>query len=188
MTVEEIFAALSFHMKKGLVIHDELASAYGFLHLCGYQAYHEDQYMVEAHEYRKLNNYFLSHYNKLITSVDFEHPEIIPQHWYKYTRQDVDMNTKREAIRTLMQEWINWEKETHILLQQSYQQLQENGEIAAAQFLTECIVDNSQELSHAEEILIDLESHNYDMSLILGEQRGVQHDSYDLAALNYSKG
>ena len=170
MTVEEIFATLSTHMKKGLVIHDQLASAYGFLHLCGYQSYHESQYRDEMHEYRTLCDYYIDRYNKLIEDDQFDYPTIIPQTWYRYTRQDVDSGTKQKSIRDLMQTWIDWERETQTLLQTSYKNLQEIGEIAAADFLTTYIIDNAEELRYAEGILLDLEAHKYDMSLIISEQ------------------
>ena len=40
MTVEEIFSLLSTHMAKGLMIHEQLATAFGFLNLCGYRKCH----------------------------------------------------------------------------------------------------------------------------------------------------
>ena len=56
MTSEEIFSHLSSHMIKGLMIHDQLASAYKFLNLCGYSKCHEYHYFEESRTYRCLQN------------------------------------------------------------------------------------------------------------------------------------
>ena len=120
MTLEEIYRDLSAHMIKGLMVHDELANYYGFLGLDGYRCCHEYHYMAENCGYKKLNKYFIHHHNKLIPYKDIDNPNVIPDSWYRYAREDVDNATKENAIKRGLSIWLEWEKETKRLYQNMY--------------------------------------------------------------------
>ena len=170
MTIEEIFSNISTHMAKGLLIHSQLASLYGFLNLRGYQRCHEYHYYEETHSYRRLQNFFLKYCNKLIHENNVEQPNIIPANWYKFTKMEVDTNTKRSAVKDSMKKWVDWEKETKVLLEVSYKQLYELGEINCAIKIAKCIEDVSHELADAQEKQIHLESMGYDIVYIIDWQ------------------
>ena len=163
MTLEEIFAKISTHMAKGLLIHSQMASLYGFLNLRGYQRCQEYHYYEETKNYRCLQNFFLMYCNKLIQEEVVEQPNIIPSNWYKYTKMEVDINNKRSAVKDLMKKWVEWEKETKVLLELSYKQLYELGEINCAFKIGYFIEDVSKELADAQEQQISLESIGYDI-------------------------
>lgn len=177
MTTEEIFSHLSAHMVKGLMIHDQLASAYDFLNLPGYMKCHEYHYFEESCNYRLLQNYYLEHFHKLIPEERIENPDTIPSNWYKYSRPEIDANTKRAAIKDLMKKWVDWEKDTKVLLETSYKELYELGEIGAALKIAAYIKDNSKELAHAQAKQMCLENINYDIGAILAEQEALR-DKY----------
>lgn len=82
----------------------------------------------------------------------------------------VDSATKRNSIKSMMEKWIEWEKTTKKLYQQKYQELYEIGEIAAADKVKCYICDVDEELKHAEKKFIQLETMNYDLSVIVQEQ------------------
>lgn len=170
MTIEEIFSNISTHMAKGLLIHNQMASLYGFLNLCGYQKCHEYHYYEESRNYRCLQNFFLTHCNKMIREGTVEQPDIIPSNWYKFTKIEVDVNNKRSAVKDLMKKWVEWEKETKTLLELSYKQLYELGEIDCAIKVANFIKDVSEELADAQEKYIDLESMGYDIVYIIDWQ------------------
>lgn len=177
MEVNEIFSALSAHMIKGMMIHDQLANYYDFLSLRGYKRCHEYHFKKESCGYRKLNRYYLNHYHRLIGEERVDDPKIIPESWYKYSRSDVDMQTKKNAIKSGMQRWVSWEKETKEKLQDVYLELLDKGEIATASFINKFIKDVDRELKYAERKMLDLSSVDYDMTYILEEQ-SVLHDKY----------
>ena len=79
----------------------------------------------------------------------------------------VDSATKRNSIKSMMEKWIEWEKTTKKLYQQKYQEF---GEIAAADKVKCYICDVDEELKHAEKKFIQLETVNYDLSVIVQEQ------------------
>lgn len=171
MTVEEIFANLSSHMAKGLIIHDQLSNAYNFLNLCGYKKCHEYHYYEENRNYHCLRDFYLDTYHKMIPEDKVaQSVEIFPANWYKYKKEDVDTNTKRTAIRDLTKYWINWEEETVSLLERLYKELYELGEVYAASKIKYFLKDTAEELAHARNKFINLETSSYDISDILTEQ------------------
>ena len=170
MTVEEIYKELAEHMIKGLMSHDQLADYYDFLGLKGYRKCHEYHYLDESCNYRKLCRYYISHHNKLIEIGEVENPNIIPQNWYRYTRQDVDMNTKKAAVKTGLDAWVNWERETKKLYEQMYAELVALNEFASASKLLCFIKDVDCELKRAERYQLSKEAINYDLGYIISEQ------------------
>ena len=150
LTVEEIFSKILAHMIKGVMIHDQMSIAYGFLGLCGYQKLHEHQYYEESKSYKCIQNYFLDHYQKLIPEIAIEKPNIIPVNWYKHITLDVDTSTKRNAIKELMKQWIDWEKDTIKLLETSYKELYDIDEICAAMEIKKLLLDVEEELKYAQ--------------------------------------
>ena len=177
MTVDEIFSELSAHMVKGLMIHDQMADYYDFLSLRGYKKAHEYHYKREMCYYRKLHRYYINHFGKLIAEKQIENPESIPSSWYRYSRGEVDANTKRTAVKNGIERWVAWEKETKSLYQMAYRELMAAKEEAAALFLQECVQAVDCELKWAERKEIELSSVDYSLAFIIGEQKHI-HDKY----------
>lgn len=171
MTVEEIFTRLSAHMEKGITIHQEISNMYNFLNLCGYGKCHEYHYYDEIISYRCLQNYYFKHYNKLILKEENKQLSLIPNTWYKYTSMEVDNGTKRSSVQDLMKEWIKWETETKQLLQESYKELYELGEICSAIKIAKFLEDVDEELNTAKKKQMMLDSVSYDISFIMKEQK-----------------
>ena len=171
MTCEEIFLELSEHMVKGLMVHEQLANYYDFLGLDGYRDCHEYHFIHESCMYRKLCRYYVNHYNKLIPEMEFEQVSEIPESWYKYTRQDVDANTKKGAVKSALSKWVEWETDTKELYCEMYKEMLENGSVATAKFFEEFIEDVDKELETATKYWLYKESINYDMTIIVSEQK-----------------
>lgn len=171
MTIEEIFARLATHMIEGTKIHCTMFKAYDFIGLCGYAKCHLYHYMEEIKGYECLLHYYSTHYHKLLNTNDVPNPDIIPGTWYKYNTMEVDTNTKRNTVKTLMEKWVEWERETKKLYQEMYKEALSIGEVAAANKIECYICDVSDELKHAEKKLIKLETLGYDIGDIVKEQQ-----------------
>ena len=170
MTHEQIFNEILDHMMEGITLHHELVCAYDFLGLYGFSKCHEYHYFAENKGFEHLLHYYSTRYHKLIR-VNFNQKEsIIPENWYKYTTMAVDVNTKRQAIKTMIEKWVTWERETKTLYQNMYKELVNIGEIASANELNKYICDVDDELKHAEKKLIKLETVGYDINAIIGWQ------------------
>lgn len=171
MTIEEIFSKLVAHMKKGVMIHNQISIIYGFLDLCGYQKCHEYHYFSESKNCKCVQNYYLEHYHKLIPEESFEKPDLIPNNWYKHTKHDVDVNIKRSTVKELMKTWVEWETETKKDLEMYYKELYNMGEICAATKIMFFLKDVDKELKKAEHKYLKLETLGYDIKDIIGEQK-----------------
>ena len=170
MTVEEIFNKLATHMVEGIQFHNELAQAFDFLGLYGFALCHDSHRVEENNSYMYLCHYYSCHYHKLINLEELRSHNLIPQMWHKYNTMNVDANTKRESIKSLMTSWIQWEQETKQLYQEMHKELHAIGEVAAALEVECLIADVTKELMHAEKKLIKLETINYDLYMILDWQ------------------
>lgn len=180
MTVEEIFAKVASHMLDSIMIHDAMANAYDFLGLHGFSKCHCYHHFAETKDYTWLLHYYSTHYHKLLPIIAPKQSDIIPQTWYKYTTMDVDIGTKRQAIKTMMEKWIQWERDTKKLYQEIYTELCSINEIAAADCL-KCLICNVDcELEQAEKKLIKLNTIDYSINTIIGWQESL-HKKYKKA-------
>lgn len=171
MTREEIFTELLNHMVKGLMIHDQMANYYDFLGLEEYKDCHEKHYFKENKSYRKLYHYYIARYNRLIPDFRFDNPNIIPSSWLGYSRQDVDMKTRQQAIEDGLNKWIKWEGSTLTLYQKMYQELMALGDVAGAAEVLKLVKDVEKELQQAEQYQLYKKAMNYDMPTIVQEQQ-----------------
>lgn len=177
MTVGEIFAKLKNHMLEGMVFHDQMARYYDFLSLKGYKRCHEYHYFEETIGYRRLCRYFMNHYHMFIPFDDMNNPNVIPESWYKYKRQEVDNGTKKSSVKNGIERWVTCERDTKKLYQQMYNELINIGEVAAADQIGHYICNVDCELKHAERKHIELESVNYDLPTIIISQHEL-HEKY----------
>lgn len=177
MTVDEIYAKIAQHMIKGLMVHEQLANYYDFLGLRGYKRCHEYHFLDETCAYRSLCRYFINHHNKLIPYLPVEDPKVIPDSWYRYTRQDVDNGTKKNAIKNGLTIWLDWEKETKKLYEQMYKELMGIDEVASALKIKELVCDVDCELKKVERYSLDSKSIDYSLEIIVPSQSEL-HEKY----------
>lgn len=170
MTVEEIYSELAAHKIKGMMLHENLANYYDFLGLKGYKRCHEYHFLEETCSFRKLNRYYINHHNKLISKKDIEPIKIIPDSWYRATRMDVDNGTKRNAIKSGLTMWHDWEKETKKLYEKMYKELMDIGEVASALYVKDCICDVDEELKSVERYMLNKMAIDFDLAVIIPEQ------------------
>ena len=170
MTIEEIFAHLNTHMIEGLMTHAQLSDYYDFLGLKGYAICHNYHFYSEGVNYRKVSNYFLTHYQKLIPEQFIPNPKVIPESWYNYTRQDVDEQVRKAAIQTSLDRWEHWESETKKLYETLYQELISMEEIASACYVRDLILDVSEELKDAQQIKLENKAIDFDIVTIMERQ------------------
>lgn len=173
MNTEDLFTELFEHLQKGLKIHNQLMIIYDFLNLKGYKKCQEYRFLEESYNYIKIKDFYMNNYNKMILIKDKEIEDIIPSTWYKHIKKDVDISTKRNAIKDMMKIWVDWEEETKSLLAKSYKELYDLNDICASSIILKYLNEVFQELTEAKEWQINLESHGYDLSVIITEQESL---------------
>lgn len=162
MAASEIFSKLAAHAIKGLMVHDQLANYYDFLGLDGFRMKHNKHYASESCNYRDIQHYYTENYSGLITLPAIEDPKLIPQSWYKYTKFDVDIQTKRNGVENGLKEWKNWETETLKLYSGIYKDLLNDGQIAAAGFVQGLIDNVNCEIACINDLILKLKFTDYD--------------------------
>lgn len=177
MTVSDVYSSVIQHMIKGLMTHEQLANYYDFLGFPGYRRCHEYHYEKESKAFRRLTRYFLEHHNMLIPTLPVENPSVIPASWYKYNRNEVDLNTKRSAVKSGLQMWLDWEIATKKLYEDAYKQLVDMGEIASAEQIKCLICDVDEELKTVQQYHLNKRAIDYNLASIVAEQKPM-HDKY----------
>ena len=156
MTVEEIFTKMASHMLDGVMIHEQLVHYHNFIHLPGYANFHMERCMEES---------------KLIPNIRVRPTEIIPKSWYSYTNADIDSSTLRSSVKSGLEIWIKWEKDTQKLYQELYAELIDIGEIVSARFVEDCVCEVTNELKEAETYYFNKKVRDYDIQDIMDEQK-----------------
>lgn len=169
MTIEDVFAKLSTHLLEGLMFHNQLSQYYDFLGLTEYSRCHKEHFLQETTEFLNLSDYYVNCYNKLIPMAETSNPDVIPENWYEYSRQDVDPSTLKSAVKNGVSKWVEWEKSTKKLYEQMYQELSNLGEIHSANFVLTLIQNVSREILTAEAKQHRLSLVNFDISEIVAE-------------------
>ena len=79
-------------------------------------------------------------------------------------------NTKQNAVKTGLETWVSWEKDTLKLYQNLYKELFTLGEIASANKINELICDVQEEIAEAEQYHLNKVAVGYDIVYIVEEQ------------------
>ena len=153
--VAEIFADISAHQIKGLMVHSQLADYYRFLGLTKYADCHEHRYSDEICNWRKIAQYYVEHFNRLITEKQISNPDVIPSDWYGVSRQEVDSSTKRRAVEKGIKIWVDWETDTKKLYEEAFGELLALGEGSAAMRVKKCMCAVDCELADAQQYMLN---------------------------------
>lgn len=174
----EIFNAISRHMVKGIMLHEQMADYFDFLGLSGFKRWAEVQYIHENAKLRGLHRYAINHLNKIINDEKIESVELIPSSWYGVTRQQVDSSTRKQGLKEVLDRWYDWEKETKEFYERQFKTLTDNSKIAEANKINELICDVDHELKCVCRKMIEYRSVEYDMSYVMFQQQEM-HDKYE---------
>jgi len=170
MTISEIYAKIVQHQIKGLMVHEQMAEYFDFLSLKGYEKCQDCHYYKESKSFRHTVRHFINFHNTLVPALEVDNPEVIPSSWYKYTRDDVDITTKKNAVKNAFEVWRTWEKDTKKLYETLYKECMALNEICAALYIETLVEDVSKELKYVEQECLRLKAIDYDLSVIIPEQ------------------
>lgn len=159
------FEAVAARIIQGVMVHDEMAKYYDFLAIPCYRDAHIHHAKEEFDWYHKICKHYICHHNMLIPDTSVGRPvEIIPQSWYKYTRDDVDVATKKNAIKSGIEKWYNWETETKEYYMEQLAEMTDREDRKIMNELIDCV---SKEEKCAHEKWLYLKTIDWDLSKIL---------------------
>lgn len=173
MTIEEIGSSIAERLLEGAMKHDQFANYYAFLGFQGYKLCHEYHCFEENCNYRKFVSYFIQQYDKLISTFSlgsFNSPSIIPDTWYGFNRGNVDINTCRNAVKTGLEKYVQWEVQTKRFFEDMSIQAMNMNEMGLVIKLEELICDVEKEIEKAKKQHLLIKATDYDLSAVVGEQ------------------
>lgn len=177
---DEIYETIISHLTKGVMFHDRMMDMYGFMGLYGFKKMHEYQLYSEYMERRKAKCYVLEHMNLLIKDMpDEQGLNFIPEAWYSRSRHELTPEIKKQYIEPSFQGYKKWEEETKDLLSYCANELMYMGQMAEFKEVMEMVEDVEKELHKLEELLIKLESVDFDMKYVLEMQEKIYKEYED---------
>ena len=172
MTIEQIGSLVAQRLLQGTMNHQQFSN-YNFLGLEGYKLFHEYHFFEQTSGYTEFINYFMEHFNRFVpkfTTDSLTIGSIIPDNWYDYSRGDVDLNTKRNAIKNGLERYVRWERQTQKFLEDIYTEAINIHEIALAKKIKEHILAVDKEIKKAEQMWLEIKSTDYDLPTIVSKQ------------------
>ena len=173
MPFEEICKLIAQRLLQGCMNHEQFANYYDFLGLKGYSIFHEYHFFEQMCGYRQFINYYIQHQDRLIqdfSPTTLSSFNILPDNWYGYTRQDVDINTRRNAVKSGLEKYVHWEKETKKFFEDMYTQTIQQGYIGISIQIKKLIKSVEEEIKYANKEYLQIKSTEYDMPTIVAKQ------------------
>ena len=173
MTLHEIYSALGNRMIGAMMIHSQLHQIFTLIDLLPDARKQQSQLEEETHGYAELNKYFCQFHHMVLEANNPPQIDLLNLGILKKTSFELTPEDKVYLIKYAMNEWINWEKESKVLYEDSYRNLIDISEIASADFVMRFVNDVSRELKDAETLFRIREGINWDLSTIYDKQSRV---------------
>lgn len=165
----DVFSKISARQVEGIMRHSQWADLFDFCDLCGEKKWQECRAMKEFIEMRNLHEYSINHCNKLLAETTTT-VKLIPSDWYKATRFDVSENDRKDMLKRIYTEWLNWEKSTKAFYEEQYKVLVENKQIASASKVMELIKDVDEEIKVLSRRMLEYKAVSWDIGFVLQQQ------------------
>lgn len=173
MTLHEIYTALGNRMVGAMMIHSQLVQIFAFVDLLPDMRKQESQLQDETYGYSELCKYYIQHHHNILVADDVPQIDILNIPLFKKTTEELTSEDKSRLIQYGMNEWINWEKQSKILYEDSYRNLVEISEVASAEFIMRFVRNVDLELRDAERIFRVREGINWNLDTIYDKQSRV---------------
>lgn len=180
MSIEEIASLIAQRLLQGAMNHEQFCNYYHFLGLQGYKAFHECHFYEQNDGYRKFVSYFMSHYNRFIPKFSIQTLSsstfsIVPDNWYGYSREDADMSTRRNAVKSGLEKYVRWQQDTKKFFEDMYTQTINAGEISMAIEIKKYLKSVNYQIVQAEKELLEIKSTDYDLPTVISKQPYLCH-------------
>lgn len=171
MTIQEIFQSINAKQIEGMMFHTQMTDAFDFLGLRGFHKWQKHQLIDETKEMLKISHKYLSLEHKLLPlsgekiKVDISP---IPEKWYEKKTSDIDKNSISEAVKALLNKYVDWEKgvkEKYTACAKELMSLEYEDDLEKYDFyviVRELAADVRQELECVRELQAELEAIDYD--------------------------
>ena len=173
MTLKEIYSALANRMVGAIMIHSQLVQIFAFVDLLPDMRKQESQLQEETHGYSELNKYYIQHHHNILTADNPPQIDILNLSLLKKSSEELTPEDKTYLIKYGMKEWIEWERKSKVIYEDSYRELLDISEVASADFVSRYVRDVDLELKESEKIFRVREGIDWDLSAIYDKQARV---------------
>lgn len=173
MTLHEIYTKLANRMVGAMMIHSQLVEIFAFVDLLPDMRKQESQLQEETHGFSELCKYFIQHHHNILVADNPPQIDLLNLSIFKKPNEELTSEDKSKIIQYGMKEWINWERDSKILYEDSYRNLVDISEVASADFVSRYVRDVDLELKEAEKIFRVREGIEWDLSTIYDKQARV---------------
>ena len=173
MTLHEIYTALANRMVGAMMIHSQLVEIFSFVDLLPDMRKQESQLQEETHGYSELNKYYIQNHHNILVADNPPQIDLLNISVFKKSNEELTHEDKSKIIQYGMNEWINWEKDSKVLYEDSYRNMIDISEIASADFIMRFVNDVSRELKDAETLFRVRDGINWDLPTIYDKQARV---------------
>ena len=170
MPMHEIFKKLSNRMVGAMMIHTQLTELFNFIDLESDAKRQKKQLHDESDGLLKLEKYVAQHHHILITSDNPPQVDILNLDILERPNDKLSQDDKIHLIQYALKEWIEWEKKSKVIYEDSYRNLVDMSEIAAADFVLQYVKDVDKELRDAELLYRVRDGIDWDLATIYDEQ------------------
>lgn len=170
MTTHNVFTKLANRMVGAMMIHTQLTELFNFIDLKPDAKRQRKQLHEETDGLLKLEKYASQHHHILITSNNPPQVDILNLGMLKQQNDELSPDNKIYLIQYAMKKWIEWEKESKIMYEDSYRNLVDMSEIAAADFVLQYVKDVDKELRDAELLYRVRDAIDWDLATIYDKQ------------------
>lgn len=174
----DVFNAISQHIVKGVMFHEQMADYFDFLNLQGLKRWSEYQFLCEGAELRGIHRYAINHLNRLVKDENIDASSVIPSSWFNATKMQVDNSTRKQAVKDAFDKWFEWEKDTKEFYEQQFKVLTDNAKIAEANKVNELICDVDHELKCVTRKMLEYKSVEWSLDYIVFDQKDL-HEKYE---------
>ena len=173
MNIEEIANLVAQRLLQGSMNHQDFSNYYHFLGLEGYKECHKYHFIDQTLNYKDFINCYISQYDRLIPKFSFDsltQIKIIPDNWYGFTRIDVDTQTRRNAVKSGLEKYVQWEKDTKHFFEDMIKEACAVSEYGLAEKIKEYLKDVEEEIKKAQKEHLAIRASDYDICTIVDRQ------------------
>lgn len=170
MTTHNIFTKLANRMVGAMMVHTQLTELFNFIDLKSDAKRQKKQLHEETDGLLKLEKYAAQHHHILITSDNPPQVDILNFDILERPNDKLSPDDKIHLIQYALKEWIEWEKKSKVIYEDSYRNLIDMSEIATADFVLQYVRDVDKELRDAEFLYRVRDAIDWDLPTIYDKQ------------------
>lgn len=170
MTTHNVFTKLANRMVGAMMVHTQLTELFNFIDLEADAKRQKKQLHEETDGLLKLEKYAAQHHHILITSDNPPQVDILNFDILERPNDKLSPDDKIHLIQYALKEWIEWEKKSKVIYEDSYRNLIDMSEIATADFVLQYVRDVDKELRDAEFLYRVRDAIDWDLPTIYDKQ------------------